>query len=334
MNSYHRVKKAIEFKKPDRIPLTYFFRQGNDDDIADGGYKRIEEMSRNEVRESGLEKYVDEWGCVWTLNPRGSRIDNQGYMREHPIRDYCRLKYHPFPDPDDSRQYEDIPATLKKNEGKYILQDWFTLFERAWHLRGMENIFMDMYDNPGHLDELLTIISNFAVRVIANLSDFGGRIHGLYMADDLGTQIALFMRMKQFRRFLKPHYEKIIDTAHKCGMHVWFHSDGKINDLIEEFIDIDLDVINLEQPLMVGIDDVSHRYRGRIAFQPIVDIQKTLITGTPEEIEKQVREIIQKWGMPEGGIIAMDYWDYEAIGIDKSRARFAYEAWKKYGVYR
>ena len=116
-------------------------------------------------------------------------------------------------------------------------------------------------------------------------------------------------------------------------MHVWLHSDGKINDLIEEFIDIGLDVINLEQPLLVGIDDISDRYRGRIAFCPMIDIQKTLITGSQAEIEAQAKQLIAKWGTPQGGIISYGYEPYEALGIDEERARLALNAWRTHGKY-
>ena len=331
MNSYERVKRAIEFKKPDRIPLSFFFRL-DEDDTVQSGYKTLEPISFLEAKKKGLEKYTDEWGVPWVLNPEGSNIDNMGYVQDNPIKDYSQLEEYPFPDPDDPKRYEDISSTLKQNEGKYILNGWFTLFERTWQLRGMSNTFTDMYDNPESFEKLLNKITDFSVLTINNLSDFKG-IHGFHMGDDWGTQSGLFINLKQFRHFFKPHYKKMIDAAHKHGMHVWLHSDGKINDLIEDFIDIGLDVINIEQPLLVGIDEISRRYQGKIAFQPIVDIQKTLVNGSPKEIEKQVKEIIQKWGTPQGGIIAMDYWDYEAIGIDKNRARLALEAWKKYGRY-
>ncbi len=331
MTSCERVVRALEFRCPDRIPVR-FGRLGCDD-TAESGYKFIVAVDNAEARRSGAKEWVDEWECAWVLNEEGSSVDNMGYVREHPITDYALLRDHPVPDPDDPRRYEDIPAALEKAGDKYVIAAWFTLFERAWQLRGMTELFTDMFEAPEDVDGLLEIISGFTVRIIENLSRFKGRIHGFEMGDDWGTQAGLMMSLGQFRRFFKPHYKKIIDAAHSCGMHVWMHSDGKINELIEEFIELGLDAINLEQPLMLGIDDISRRYQGRIAFYPTLDLQRTLPSGSREEMGAQARELIEKWGTPQGGIIALDYWDYESIGIDENRARMALEAFQEHGRY-
>ncbi|MCK4324430.1 MAG: hypothetical protein KAW89_07875 [Armatimonadetes bacterium] len=332
MSSHERVRRAIEFAYPDRVPL--FFERLGHSDIAGSGYKTLAAISQREARDKGLTEWVDEWGAIWNLNPEASHFVDIGYIATASLQDYSLLAEYPFPDPDDHRRYENIEFTLRRQTGKYIQSSWFTLFEQAWQLRGgVSNLFLDMYDNPYQLAELLTVISDFAIRVITNLHDFAGRIHGIWLGDDWGTQSSTFLSIDQFRRFFKPHYKKIIDAAHRGGMHVWLHSDGKINDLIEEFIDIGLDVINLEQPLLVGIDDISDRYQGRIAFCPIIDIQKTLITGSQAEIEAQAKDLIQKWGMLQGGIIGYGYEPYEALGIDEERARFALNAWRKHGKY-
>ena len=332
MSSYERVRRAIEFACPDRVPL--MFERLGDSDIAGSGHKTLAATSQREARDKGLTEYVDEWGVIWNLNPEALHFVDIGYVARASLQDYSLLGEYPFPDPDDHRRYEDIELTLARQSGKYIQSSWFTLFEQAWQLRGgVSNLFLVMYDNPHQLAELLTVISDFTVRAITNLHDFAGRIHGIWLGDDWGTQSSTFLSIDQFRRFFKPHYKKIIDAAHRGGMHVWLHSDGKINDLIEEFTDIGLDVINIEQPLMVGIDDISDRYQGRIAFCPVIDTQKTLITGSQAEIEAQAKDLIQKWGTPRGGIIAYGYEPHEVLGIDEERARFALDAWRRHGRY-
>ncbi len=332
LSSYERVRRAIEFGDPDRVPL--FFTRLGPSDIAGSGYKSLETISQREAREKGRKEWVNEWGSIWNLNPEALHFVDIGYITRASLQEYSLLNEYPFPDPDDHRRYENIESTLRRHSDKYVQSCWFTLFEQAWQLRGgIGNLFMDMYDNPQGLEELLSVISDFAVRVINNLYEFKGRIHGIWLGDDWGTQSNTFISLDQFRAFFKPHYKKMIDAAHRKGMHIWLHSDGKINDFIEEFIDLGLDVINLEQPLLVGIDAISRRYRGRIAFCPIIDIQKTLITGSQAEIEAQAKELIEKWGTPQGGIIGYGYEPYEALGIDEERARLALSAWQRQGKY-
>jgi hypothetical protein len=111
------------------------------------------------------------------------------------------------------------------------------------------------------------------------------------------------------------------------------HSCGRINEILEELIDCGLEVINPQQPNVVGIDEMSARYRGRICFESIVDTQSTLPRGTYEEIRAQARELLEKWGTPQGGFIASDYNDAEAIGVTLERRRVMFEAFAEKGGY-
>jgi hypothetical protein len=111
------------------------------------------------------------------------------------------------------------------------------------------------------------------------------------------------------------------------------HSCGRINDILEELIDCGLEVINSQQPTVVGIDEFSRRFRGRICFESIVDTQSTLPRGTYEEIRAQAHELLEKWGTPQGGFIASDYNDAEAIGVTLDRRRVMFEAFAEKGGY-
>ena len=120
------------------------------------------------------------------------------YVKAVPIEDIDEIKDYNFPNPLDSSRYEDIENEIKKSGEKYRLFGWFTLFERAQQLHGMENLFIDFYQEPEQVHTLLNKINDFTLGVL--------------------------------------------------GMDVWLHSDGKVNDIIEEFIDIGLDVVKIQSP--------------------------------------------------------------------------------------
>ena len=105
---------------------------------------------------------------------------------------------------------------------------------------------------------------------------------------------------------------------------------------MEEFIDVELDVVNIQSPHILGIEEISKRYRGRITFWCSVDIQETLPFSSRKEIENEAKTLINMWGTSEGGFIAGDYgWtteDHIAIGVGKKRVRYALEAFRKYGM--
>lgn len=224
-------------------------------------------------------------------------------------------------------------AGRAESEGKYLLVGWFGLFERAWMLEGMEQFFMNLISNPERTHRMLSQVVNFTMQFLDNIAGLKGRVHGLYTGDDWGTQQACYIGMEQFREYFKPIYRNIINKAHQLNMHVWMHSCGNITELIQEMIDIDLDVINLQQPLALGLDNIGKRYGGKIAFEVPADIQKMLPVNartSQEKIERHVGELIARWGTARGGIIGMNYGDNEAIGTTSERAGWAINAFKRH----
>ena len=70
-------------------------------------------------------------------------------------------------------------------------------------------------------------------------------------------------------------------------MHAWMHSCGHVNDVIGEWVECELDVVNLQQPRNLGIEEIGRRYRGRICFESLCDIQATLPRGDVRAIEEE-----------------------------------------------
>ncbi len=129
-----------------------------------------------------------------------------------------------------------------------------------------------------------------------------------------------------FREFFKPYYRRLFDAIHDAGMHAWMHSCGHVNDIIEEWIDCELDVVNLQQPRNLGIEEIGRRYRGRICFESLCDIQMTLPHRAPDEIRAEARLLLEHWGTRQGGFILSDYGDGAAIGVPIEKKRIMFEA--------
>lgn len=335
MLSYEIAKRAIEFSNPERVPVEGFSIFGFND-----FYEVMcipEEEPGFSWRGEGEKR--DEWGCVWQRLPKDSGIINEGVVIGNPLTKASlnELEKYPFPDSGEKGRYDNLEKDLaaKEAKGKYVwFGDFYTLFERCWTLRGMQQVFIDLYDDKKFLHELLERITDFHIGVLENIRPYCGQIHGYHIGDDWGSQNGVFIKPEFFREFFKPRYERIIDYAHSLGLNVRLHSDGKISEFISEFIDIGLDVIELNSPRMLGIEAVSKRFRGQIAFEVCVDIQKTLPRGKKEEIETEVKQLIEKWGTEKGGIIALNYPDWDAIGVSQEKVKIALDAFLKYGKYQ
>jgi len=150
---------------------------------------------------------------------------------------------------------------------------------------------------------------------------FRGRVHGFAMTDDWGTQCSSICSIPQWREFFKDRYRRLFEAIHEAGLHAWMHSCGHVNNIIAEWIDCDLDVVNLQQPTNLGIVEIGQRYRGRICFETLCDIQATLPSGSDEQVRAEAKLLLDWWRAPEGGFILSDYGDGAAIGVPEDRKR-------------
>jgi hypothetical protein len=115
--------------------------------------------------------------------------------------------------------------------------------------------------------------------------------------------------------FFYPRYRRLFDAMHGAGYDVWVHSCGKVNEIVEGYLRAGVDVVNLQQPRALGIHEMGERYRGRICFESLADIQATLPTGDKARVDADARDLMEDWASPEGGFVFSDYGDSEAIGV-------------------
>jgi hypothetical protein len=201
------------------------------------------------------------------------------------------------------------------------------LFERMHALHGFEATLTDLYLERERVAALADRIVEFDLQVIRNIGErFGDRIDGFTFTDDWGTQQNVFIRPALWDAFFKPRYKQIFDAAHEFGWHVWMHSCGKINGIIESLIDIGLDIIELQQPKALGIEEIGQRFRGRICFASLCDIQHTLPFEDETAIREEAGRLLREWATPEGGFILIDYGAGHAIGVDQSKKATMLEA--------
>jgi uroporphyrinogen decarboxylase len=317
------VRRAVEFQSPDRIPMRFDACGVNDTHAVN--YEQLNVPPKPAGTE--WRNWIDEWGCGWVR----SEVENMGRVAGHPLADWERLDRHTFPDPYAEARWATLEDQLAGAGEKYvIIGNGFTLWERAFYLHGYESMLADFYLAPDRVHELLDRILNFHLGVCRVIGQrFHGRVHGMGMTDDWGTQQSSTISIPLWRTFFKERYEKLYHAIHKAGMHAWMHSCGRVNDVVGEWIDVGLDVVNLQQPTLLGIEEMGRRYRGRVCFETVVDIQKTLPFGTRGEIEAEAALLLREWGTPEGGFILSDYGDGIAIGVPDERKWWMFEAFKQ-----
>jgi hypothetical protein len=317
MTSYEIVRRAIEFQRPERLPVQF-------DALGMSDFHPVK-WNQIGVGDKRQLTSVDEWGCVWQ---RSESAANMGQVKAHPLADRSALDSFHWPDPDDPAFYQGMEDRFAGCEGKYVTTGIFMLlFERMHSLVGFENALSGLVLEREWMEMLADRIVAFDLGIIRNISErFPGQIHGFTFTDDWGTQQALIIRPGLWEEFFKPRYQRIFAAIHEAGWHVWMHSCGRINAILESLIEIGVDVIEPQQPRVLGIEATGAQFRGKVCFASLCDIQHTLPYKSEAEIRAEAELLLKHWATPEGGFILIDYGDGAAIGVELERKRLMLDA--------
>ncbi len=314
MNEKQRVKDCIAFKQTDKIPWQIGY-------TTDLGSRIMEQLNLKEERcivlgkniykYNSLDAYFgnhlafirnravnslkeiqrgffrDEWGVVWDR-----RIDRDIGTPVHPVLKTPNLKGLHLPDPDDKARYAHADPIIQTSSHRYILAKFsYSLFERAWSLRGMENLMTDFILNPAFVHDLFDTITEFNLAVLENLASFN--IDGVYFGDDYGYQRGLLMSPDTWRVFIKPRLRRMYDKAHSQGRDVFIHSCGNITEILDDLSQIGVNVFNPFQPEVIDIERTIGKYSKKLAFYGGMSIQKTLPFGSADDVEWETRHRLE-----------------------------------------
>ena len=292
------VCRTVRFQGADRIP--YDLPQEWGSDFALVGM----DPSPDARPSTG----VDEWGTVW----ENISICNLGQVKEYPLKDWGAWDKLSVPDIRDPRRWWALAGARERAGDRFLMGLGISIYERAHFVRGLDNVWIDIHEAPGELGRLLDVLVDMNLYAIERYSQAGA--DGYMFCDDWGLQDRLMISPKSWRELWKPRYARIYKAAHDAGLLTFLHSCGNIVDILDDFIEIGLDVIQMDQQENMGLDLLGERFGGRITFWCPVDIQRTMVYGTLEDIRAYCRRMVKALGRPEGGFIAMWYSDPAGAG--------------------
>jgi uroporphyrinogen decarboxylase len=261
---------------------------------------------RDEYTRTGM-TYVDEWGITWKSVAYDTPFGRGHYteMVGHPLADDAAFETYRPPDASRPELYAEAERVLREFQGEYWIVGVTvtTIFETAWALRGLERTLTDLVENPEIADRLLDIPFRYHLEAARRLTEMG--VDMIWTGDDVGAQDALVMSPRMWRRFLRPRMAEFIATIKGINprLKVAYHSDGYIEPLIEDLVEIGVDVLNPVQPRSMDPAALKRRYGDRLTFWGTIDEQRTLPFGTPDDVAREVRERVGSVGRGGGLII-------------------------------
>lgn len=176
------------------------------------------------------------------------------------------------------------------------------IFEHCWGVYGFESVLTDFILNPDKIHKILDEITDNFAKVAVKLVSYD--IDILILGDDVGAQKSMIMSPETWRTFLKPRLANIISSAKriKSGRFVFYHSDGYIEPIIPDLIEIGVDILNPIQPECMDPAKLKRDYEKDLIFFGTVGVQSTLPHGSVEDVKREVKERIEIVGK-NGGLI-------------------------------
>jgi uroporphyrinogen decarboxylase len=251
----------------------------------------------------GQDRFEDVFGVVWDRSIDKDIGNVSGSVLPQPTLE----NYH-FPDPLDRRFYADIPAQIAKYSDRFrIFQIGFSLYERAWTLRGMQNLLMDFHDHPQFVHSLLGTIAEYNIAQLKGAMKYD--IDAVYFGDDWGQQRGLQMGPRLWREFIYPALERMVRSVHEDGKYVFIHSCGDVDELFDDLIAIGVDCFNPFQPEVMDVPSLYQKYHLRLTFHGGLSTQQTLPYGSEEAVRQETQRLIEMG--QQGGFIFAPAHDVE-----------------------
>ncbi len=325
MNSKDRVRAAIQHKEPDRVPANFecvgtvaenLMKRYHVSDM-EGIYQKFE-IDIRPVAPVYIGPELKSWqedGMVVQETYWGYHSKKQWTGKEyHSITTYYPLdsfttveeleQYH-WPDPD-WFDYESVKEQCERYRNKAIIIGHEGPFQFATFLRSMEKLFMDMALNPEFAHTLFDKMVEFELEYydrIFRAAD--GQIDILRPHDDYGTQIGMLFSTDMWKEYFSENTKKLAELAHRYGAFYQQHSCGAVRQIIPELIACGVDVLEPIQKVE-GLEPeaLKRDFGDHLAFHGGIDTQGVLPFGTPQEVRKETRRLIDVLDQ-NGGYILM-----------------------------
>jgi uroporphyrinogen decarboxylase len=316
--------RAADFNYPEYIPavISVFWPLWNTyreklEELAERYPMLFPGFKRGSIRyekEPGVvytdETIVDPFGCVWRFNIKGY----QGQVVKHPLEDWARWREYSLPDPDAGlpvegardlvpweRVYEWMDAAEEAGDPVVAPMPHGFFFQRLYYLRGFGNLLRDFVLKPQQIYELVEALTEYNLELVKRLLKYP-RVDAVSFGDDLGTQTAMPISPRAFREFIYPAYRRIFSYVRERGARVRLHSDGHVMEVADQLLEAGVNILNI-QDRVNGLENIERELKGRVCIDLDIDRQHLIPYGTPAQIRNYVREVVQKLGTKQGGLM-------------------------------
>lgn len=324
-----RILRALSRQKPDRIPFAFEF--------SPALFKIFQEKEKTTLWE--LEYYDFDLRIV-NIKPTNKKIDWKKYYKDKDLPEETEFNefgiadvpgsgkesYHfkhkvsplsnvnslkeieeyPFPDIMEDYRWISVDEEVKKihEKGYASVATGGTFFEWSWALRGYEQTLDDFASNGEITGVIMEKISELVYFTSKKLSK--AKVDIIRFGDDIGMQDRMIISPDMWRKWIKPKFKEAIRICKDINPEVliFYHSDGYIEPVIPDLIEIGVDILNPVQPECMDPEKLKMLYGDKLSFWGTIGTQTTMPFSSPGEIKEIVKRRIEIVGKGGGLLIA------------------------------
>lgn len=336
MTGRERILTALERKQPDKVPTMEWVINPHVIQGITGYTSDVRFICEYDVdgiavplqyRHEAIDEdhYIDEWQIV-----RRSR-DEYPTPVKFPIGAPEDLAKYKVPDPDDDYRYTKI-LQVKEEVGKdkAVVPRVKDVFSMPRDLMGFENFLMSFYLEPGLAQDLIEMSVEHSIRIAKNLKSIG--IEVIVIGDDIANNTGLLISPDMYREQVYPSFKKLVGEFKQLGLKVVKHTDGDIRAILPELVASGIDCLDPIDPLgKMDMEYMKRAYGDQVALKGNVDCVHTLVDGTLDEVERDVKKCILQGSFGGGHIISSS--NTVHVGIHPQNYKFFLECIRAHGTY-
>ena len=311
MTPRERVLKALRLEKTDQVPFFDWFdpqikqtvarHYGAEKPVDDFEFSKIigmdaVSMNAEDMDPININPFCPPLFCKTLIDEDGrAHFTGEGKI----ITDSDKEKLFHLPDPKSDHLYEGAKRFIDKygKEDLALYTGFRTGVFNTVFSMGITEFSYALFKRRAFVEDILDQYTEWTCTVLEKVNDLGFDFIADY--DDLAFNTGPMFSPQVFKELFLPRMQKIADVIKLPWV---FHSDGKLDLVLEDIVGLGMNAINPIQPDVMDINSVKKEFGDRICVWGNIDLTYTLTRGTCEEVEAEVKMRLKETA-PDGGFI-------------------------------
>ena len=324
MTPRERVFRTLQHKVADRMPRTLDVGASDGIDVtyldtfrAHTGATDPAEYFDYDIRHitAPLKPGATDFSRYYGDLPSGTTFDELGVAhvpeKLFPLGNYlhpwqrftsvAEVRDYPMPTFEPAGVAEKVKAI--KDRGYVVSAPAGSISEWVYGLRGMEELLVDMVDNPELARPIFDRVAALDEQMAVGLAEAG--VDMLCFYDDTATQAGMLISPQLWTMWMKPRWARIFGAARRVNPEIliFYHSCGNVERIIPELIDLGVTVMNPIQPEAMDPLHIKRTYGDRICLWGGIGSQSIMPNPSADKVREETRKITLEWKKGGGAIV-------------------------------